>query len=107
MLIAVPVARSGTPYGQMPTNWSARNSTPAGWYETALCIHHREGAWNANTGNGYYGGLQFLLGTWHSVGGIQRPDLAAPREQLYRAYLVWLRDGRSWVEWGTRGLCGA
>jgi hypothetical protein len=23
-----------------------------------LCIHHYEGAWNANTGNGYYGGLQ-------------------------------------------------
>lgn len=22
------------------------------------CIHHYEGAWNANTGNGYYGGLQ-------------------------------------------------
>ena len=23
-----------------------------------LCIHHFEGAWNSNTGNGYYGGLQ-------------------------------------------------
>lgn len=23
-----------------------------------LCIHKGEGAWNANTGNGYYGGLQ-------------------------------------------------
>lgn len=23
-----------------------------------VCIHQREGAWNANTGNGYYGGLQ-------------------------------------------------
>jgi hypothetical protein len=23
-----------------------------------LCIHHYEGAWTANTGNGYYGGLQ-------------------------------------------------
>ena len=26
-----------------------------------LCIHHYEGAWNANTGNGYYGGLQMDL----------------------------------------------
>src|SRR5438105_1422208 len=25
------------------------------------CIHHYEGAWNANTGNGYYGGLQMDL----------------------------------------------
>ena len=30
----------------------------AGW----LCIHAREGAWNANTGNGYYGGLQMTYG---------------------------------------------
>lgn len=27
-------------------------------YTGFLCIHHYEGAWNANTGNGYYGGLQ-------------------------------------------------
>jgi len=26
-----------------------------------LCIHHFEGAWSANTGNGYYGGLQMNL----------------------------------------------
>ena len=23
-----------------------------------MCIHSHEGAWDANTGNGYYGGLQ-------------------------------------------------
>jgi len=90
----------------MPANWSARLSTPAGWYETALCIHHREGAWNANTGNGYFGGMQFTLYTWQSVGGRTRPDVATPREQLYRAYLVYTRDGLSWREWGTAGLCG-
>ena len=27
-------------------------------YQDFLCIHHYEGAWNDNTGNGYYGGLQ-------------------------------------------------
>jgi hypothetical protein len=26
-----------------------------------LCIHHFEGSWDANTGNGYYGGLQMDL----------------------------------------------
>ena len=36
----------------------------AGW----LCIHSREGAWNANTGNGYYGGLQM---TWGWLGIIK------------------------------------
>jgi hypothetical protein len=27
-----------------------------------LCIHHFEGSWPSNTGNGYYGGLQMNLG---------------------------------------------
>jgi hypothetical protein len=31
---------------------------PASLNTSFLCIHHYEGAWNANTGNGYYGGLQ-------------------------------------------------
>jgi hypothetical protein len=79
---------------------------PRGWYVQARCIHAHEGAWNANTGNGYYGGMQFLLSTWRSVGGRSRPDLVSPAEQLYRAFLVWRRDGGSWREWGTARLCG-
>jgi hypothetical protein len=31
---------------------------PAWLNEAFLCIHRYEGAWDANTGNGYYGGLQ-------------------------------------------------
>jgi len=27
-------------------------------FDAFVCIHHGEGAWNTNTGNGYYGGLQ-------------------------------------------------
>jgi Transglycosylase-like domain len=33
-----------------------------------LCIHHFEGAWNANTGNGYYGGLQMDARFMHAYG---------------------------------------
>ena len=36
-------------------------SIPASLSASFLCIHHYEGAWNANTGNGYYGGLQMDL----------------------------------------------
>src|SRR5438093_1389539 len=86
----------------VPRRWHA----PRVWLAQALCIHHYEGAWNANTGNGYYGGMQFLFSTWASVGGRIRPDRASPREQLYRAYLVYRRDGGSWREWGTAGRCG-
>ena len=85
-----------------PRNWHA----PAWWLPQAACIHEHEGAWDANTGNGYFGGMQFTLYTWRSVNGAGRPDLASPREQLYRAWLVYLRDSRSWREWGTAGLCG-
>lgn len=109
MLLA-PVARSGTSYGPPPRHWTARFSTPPGWYQQALCIHSREGAWNAATGNGYEGGMQFLLSTWQSVGGStwrgHWASVVSPREQLWRAYLVWRRDGGSWREWGTAGYCG-
>jgi Transglycosylase-like domain len=79
---------------------------PRWWLPQAVCIHEHEGAWDDDTGNGYYGGMQFLLSTWQSVGGRGRPDQASPREQLHRAWLVYLRDGHSWREWGTAGACG-
>jgi hypothetical protein len=41
--------------------------------------------WNANTGNGYYGGLQFDQGTWDrhrkGISNAPRADLASPEEQ--------------------------
>lgn len=86
----------------MPSGWHA----PHWWLLQAVCIHEHEGAWNDNTGNGYFGGMQFLLSTWLSVGGRSYPHLASPREQLYRAWLVYRRDGGSWREWGTARACG-
>lgn len=37
-------------------------------YEKWRCIHEHEGAWNANTGNGYYGGLQMDYGFQSAYG---------------------------------------
>ena len=42
------------------------------WDRIAAC--ESGGNWAANTGNGYYGGLQFNLGTWQAYGGSGRPD---------------------------------
>lgn len=80
---------------------------PAWWLAQATCIHQHEGAWNSNTGNGYFGGMQFLASTYRSVGGRAdgRADLDSPQEQLRRAFAVWKRDG-GWFEWGTAGACG-
>lgn len=117
--LALPLTARATHYGPIPKHWHA----PTYWLAQAVCIHDHEGAWNDLTGNGYAGGMQFLASTWESVGGPVTRDLyghvthwadvASPREQLYRAYLVWDRDsGRphdgegSWREWGTAGRCG-
>jgi len=89
---------------RMPPGWHA----PAWWLRQAVCIHEHEGAWNSNTGNGYFGGMQFLPSTYRSVGGRSdgRADLDTSREQLYRAWLLWKRSGGSWSQWGTAGACG-
>jgi hypothetical protein len=45
------VSRQGLPQPAVPT-----------WLAGAFgCIHHYEGSWTSNTGNGYYGGLQMDL----------------------------------------------
>src|SRR5215212_2287832 len=42
------------------------------WDRLAGC--ESGGNWHINTGNGYYGGLQFSLGTWHAYGGTGLPS---------------------------------
>jgi len=69
---------------------------PVGHLQLWLCIHSREGAWNANTGNGYYGGLQMTSG-W---GGVARPDLMSPTAQMMLAERQYRASGYSlaWLE---------
>jgi hypothetical protein len=42
------------------------------WSAVARC--ESSGNWSINTGNGYYGGLQFSLGTWRAYGGEGMPN---------------------------------
>jgi uncharacterized protein YabE (DUF348 family) len=50
------------------------------WDRLAGC--ESGGNWHANTGNGYYGGLQFNIGTWQANGGSGRPDQASREQQI-------------------------
>jgi|SRR5215469_4652881 len=53
------------------------------WARLANC--ESGGHWAANTGNGYYGGLQEDLVFWRRHGGLQyasRPDLASRAAQI-------------------------
>ena len=54
---------------------SAAQASSVNWDAVAQC--ESGGNWAANTGNGYYGGLQFSLGTWQAYGGVSRPDLTS------------------------------
>jgi Transglycosylase-like domain len=58
--------------------------------------------WHIATGNGFYGGLQFTEGTWHSVGGRGLPHWWSALEQKYRAVKVYRRRG-SWADWPVCG----
>lgn len=88
----------------MPRYWHP----PADWLRGAMCVHSRESTdWHIHN-EPYANGFQFLFGTWTSAGGAAAEWItASPREQLYRAWVVWLRDGRSWREWpNTSRYCG-
>lgn len=55
------------------------------------------GNWQINTGNGFYGGLQFMASTWRSVGGSGLPHEASKAEQIYRGHILQQRSG--WGQW--------
>jgi hypothetical protein len=60
--------------------------------------------WAINTGNGYYGGVQFDQNTWERNGGLryaQRADLATREEQIAIAEVTRARQG-----WGAWPVCG-
>lgn len=65
------------------------------WDRLAAC--ESGGNWSINTGNGYYGGLQFSLPTWRSVGGTGYPHQASKSEQIARAKILQARSG--WGQW--------
>jgi len=74
------------------------------WDAVAAC--ESGGNWHINTGNGFYGGLQFDYGTWLSNGGgayASRADLATREEQIAVANHLYARRGSSpWPVCGSR-----
>ena len=72
------------------------------WSGVAQC--ESGGNWHTNTGNGYYGGLQFSSSTWLAFGGgvyAPRADLAAKAQQIAIAEKVLDEQGR-----GAWPICG-
>lgn len=68
------------------------------WNKVAACESTNN--WSINTGNGYYGGLQFAQSTWEAFGGTRyapRADLATKDEQIAVAEKV--LDGQGPGAW--------
>ncbi|KRF23861.1 resuscitation-promoting factor [Phycicoccus sp. Soil803] len=69
-------------------------SNAAMWDRIAEC--ESGGNWSINTGNGYYGGLQFSISSWLANGGddfASRPDLASRAEQITVANRYYAKAG--------------
>lgn len=93
---APPVQRTVEP--PVPKHTSSVGSSV--WDSLAQC--ESGGNWAINTGNGYYGGLQFTLATWRAVGGSGYPHQASREEQINRAKILQASSG-----WGQWPACAA
>ncbi|MFF3376437.1 transglycosylase family protein [Streptomyces sp. NPDC002680] len=87
---------------------SASAATSAEWDTVAQC--ESGGNWSINTGNGYYGGLQFSASTWAAYGGTayaSTADQASKSQQITVAEKVLAGQGKgAWPVCGT-GLSSA
>lgn len=87
-LAAVPFAVGATASAQ-GNNWDAVAQCESG------------GNWSINTGNGYYGGLQFSHSTWQANGGSGYAHNASRSEQIRVAENVLATQGA-----GAWPVCG-
>ncbi|MER6787120.1 transglycosylase family protein [Streptomyces sp. NPDC000658] len=87
---------------------NASAATASEWDAVAQC--ESGGNWSINTGNGYYGGLQFSASTWAAYGGTQyagQANEASKSQQISVAEKVLASQGKgAWPVCGT-GLSGA
>lgn len=117
-----PIARRALRLARAEIRWTRRElaetraalrpPAPIVSYVSAwLCIHRHEGSWSANTGNGYYGGLQMDLAFQRAYGAdlLARKGTAnnwTPAEQMMVAERGH-KSGRGFSPWpNTARMCG-
>jgi peptidoglycan hydrolase-like protein with peptidoglycan-binding domain len=89
------------PAAAKSSNKAINLARAAMWDRIAKC--ESGGRWNINTGNGYYGGLQFDYTTWLSVNGddfASRADRATRAEQITVSNRLYAKRGLQ--PWGSR-----
>ena len=98
---ALVVGVAAVTLGALGLTAPAHAASDATWNRLAQC--ESGGNWRINTGNGYYGGVQFSLGSWNAVGGnryASRPHLATRTQQVAAAERLLTIQG-----WGAWPAC--
>ncbi|MFD8656773.1 LysM peptidoglycan-binding domain-containing protein [Streptomyces sp. RLB3-17] len=88
------------PLGLLAATGNAAAADSGVWDRIAKC--ESGGNWHINTGNGYYGGLQFSAGTWRAYGGTayaSTADKASKAAQIAVASKV--QNAQGWGAWPT------
>lgn len=101
---AEPIVNSTPVPAPAPTAYATTNASPVAggdvWDLIARCESGSN--WSINTGNGFYGGLQFTLASWRSVGGTGYPNQASRDQQIALAQKLQARQG--WSAWPVCSL---
>ena len=99
--VVTPATPSVVRVGAKPGTEVPPVTNDAAWDAIAACESHNN--WAINTGNGFYGGVQFDQNTWERQGGLRyapRADLATREEQIAIAEVTRARQG-----WGAWPVC--
>ena len=91
-LAVVGAVATGAPLALAGTASAAPQSA---WDKLAQC--ESGGNWSINTGNGYYGGIQFNAQTWRAYGGSGMPHQASKAQQIAVAERTLAKQG--WGAW--------
>jgi LysM repeat protein len=80
---------------EVPSSNATNSSSDSVWNELAEC--ESGGDWSIDSGNGFYGGLQFTLASWQAVGGVGYPNQASEAQQIAAAEQ--LQSTQGWSAW--------
>ncbi|MDO4898368.1 MAG: transglycosylase family protein [Rothia sp. (in: high G+C Gram-positive bacteria)] len=98
---AAALAIGGAAAATLVAPVSSANAAPLeAWEALAQC--ESGGNWAINTGNGFYGGLQFTQSSWNAAGGTGSPANASKAEQIRVAENLLQMQG-----WGAWPACSA
>ncbi|WP_370618027.1 ubiquitin-like domain-containing protein [Mumia qirimensis] len=96
-VVVTPATAQIERHGTKPSTPSIDAGDGSVWDRLAKC--ESGGNWSINTGNGYYGGLQFNLGTWRAYGGQGYPHENSREQQIAVATKLRDANGGSYGSW--------